>query len=449
MIKTHLKPEIRKLVGEKDWKNLKEQLSEWPTQDIAALIEHLHKKDAVILFRLLSKNRATEVFSQLEPPTQEALVKAFGNAELKKIITGLSPDDRTELFDDLPGALTQRMMNLLPHSDLKEAIELLGYPDHSVGRLMTPEYVAIRQNWTVKKAIDHIRRVGKDAETINMVYVTDTKWNLLGNIPIRKFLLSSSDHIAEALMNKKSIAIEVTEDQEVAYHLMKHYDLNVLPVVDSTSVLLGIVTIDDIIDVSEEEITEDFQKAAAVEPVEQNYVLASPLLLYKKRIGWLLLLLVANFFSSNVIAHFEYALQSMMALAFFIPVLIDSGGNTASQSSTLVIRAISTGELNLSSWFRVIKKELLVGLMLGITLGVVIFLRSYFWGGGFEIGSVIGISLILVMVWSNLLGSLLPIVLTKLKLDPAVVSSPLLTTVIDATGLLIYFSIAGLILQLN
>lgn len=449
MIKTQLQPEIRKLVEDKDWKNLKEQLSEWPTQDAADLIEHLHEKDAVLLFRLLSKDRATEVFSQLEPPIQEALVKSFGNKELKKIITGLPPDDRTELFDDLPGALTQHMMNLLPPIDLKEAIELLGYPEHSVGRLMTPDYVAIRQNWTVKKAIDHIREVGKDAETINMVYVTDTKWKLLGNIPIRKFLLSSQGQIAEELMNKKSIAIEVTEDQEVAYHLMKHYDLNVLPVIDSSSVLLGIVTIDDIIDVSEEEVTEDFQKAAAVEPMEQNYVLASPLLLYKKRIGWLLLLLVANFFSSNVIAHFEYALQSVMALAFFIPVLIDSGGNTASQSSTLVIRAISTGELSLSSWFRVIKKELFVGLMLGITLGVVIFLRSYFWGGGLEIGSVIGISLVVVMVWSNLLGSLLPIVLTRLKLDPAVVSSPLLTTVIDATGLLIYFSIAGVILQLN
>ncbi len=449
MIETYLKPETRRLVDQKDWKNLKEHLVDWPTQDVADLIEHLDEKDAVMLFRLLSKDRAAEVFAQLEPPIQEALVKAFGNLELKKIVTELSPDDRTELFDDLPGALTQRVMNLLPKGDLKEAVELLGYPEHSVGRLMTPDYVAVRQNWTVKRAIDHIRRVGKDAETINMIYVTDTKWKLLGNIPIRKFLLAEEDQIVEELMGKKVIAIEATEDQEVAYHLMKHYDLNVLPVIDSSAVLLGIVTIDDIIDVSEEEITEDFQKTAAVEPVEQNYMLASPLLLYKKRIGWLLLLLVANFFSSNVIAHFEYALQSVMALAFFIPVLIDSGGNTASQSATLVIRAISTGELSLNKWFNVIKKELLVGLMLGITLGIVIFLRSYFWDGGLEIGAVIGLSLVAVMLWSNFLGSLLPIALTKMKLDPAVVSSPLLTTVIDATGLIIYFSIAGVILHLN
>lgn len=449
MILKFLKPDIIELVENKNWKDLKDVLTEWPAPDIADLIENLDEKDSVILFRLLSKDLASEVFSELEPSIQENLVKSFGNTELKKLIIYLSPDDRTELFDDLPSEFTQKILNLLPAQERKEALQLLGYPEYSVGRLMTPDFMAVRPEWSVDKSIQHIRSIGKDAETINMIYVTDGKGKLLDDIPIRRFILANYEQTVTDLMDENFIAIQTTEDQEEAYHLMKHYDLNVLPVIDSASILLGIVTIDDIIDVLEEEITEDFHKAAAVSPVEENYVAASPFLLYKKRVVWLLLLLVANFLSSGIISHFEYALQAFMALAFFIPVLIDSGGNTASQSSTLIIRAIAIGELNIKNWFLVIKKELIVGLLLGISLGFVIYIRSVFWHIGAQVGLVIGLSLIVVMLWSNLLGSILPIILTKFKLDPAVISSPLLTTVVDASGLLIYFTIAKYILNLG
>ncbi len=449
MLLRFLKPEIAELVEARDWKELKEVVTEWEAADIADLVENLEEKDSVVLYRLLPKEMASEVFSELEPSIQERLVKSLGNAELRKLIVDLSPDDRTELFDDLAPEFAQKILDLLPAQERKEVLQLLGYPENSVGRLMTPDYVSVRPGWAIEKAIQHIRKVGRDAETINMIYVVNSAGKLLDDIPIRRFILAEAEAIVKDLMDEKFIAIHAAEDQEEAYNLMKHYDLNVLPVIDASGILLGIVTIDDIIDVLEEEITEDFQKAAAVAPIEENYVVASPILLYRKRVGWLLLLLVANFLSSGIISHFEYALKAVMALAFFIPVLIDSGGNTASQSSTLIIRSIATGEINIKNWFAVVKKELIVGLLLGVTLGFVIYIRSVFWQSGAEVGLVIGLSLVAIMLWSNFLGSILPIILTKLKLDPAVISSPLLTTVVDSSGLLIYFTVAKLVLHLG
>ncbi len=313
---------------------------------------------------------------------------------------------------------------------------------------MTPDYIALRPDWNIEKALKHIRKRGKDAETINMIYVTDKDWKLIDDVPIRRFILAKQQQLVSEIMDYKFIAINAMEDQENAYHIMKKYNLNVLPVVNSEGILLGIVTIDDILDVLEEEITEDFHKTSAVSPVEESYTFASPGLLYRKRMGWLMLLLVADFFSSSIIAHFQNALQAVIALAFFIPVLIDSGGNIAAQSSTLVIRALATGELTLGKWFSVVKKELFVGIMLGITLGIILYARSYFWRGGPQVGLIVGLSMVMITLWSNLLGGLLPIVLTKFKLDPAVISGPLLTTVVDSTGLLIYFMLAQSIFKI-
>jgi magnesium transporter len=248
-------------------------------------------------------------------------------------------------------------------------------------------------------------------------------------------------------MDQSVISIGAKQDREEAYRLIKRYDLNVLPVVDEENILIGIVTVDDIIDVLEEEITEDFQKSSAISPVEENYALASPFLLYKKRVGWLSLLLIADFLSATVLAHFEYALKAVIALTFFIPVLIDSGGNTAAQASTLVIRALATGELTLQRWWHVMRKEIIVGLMLGLSLAVILFARSVFWRGGSEVGLVAGLSMFAIIVWANLLGSLLPILLTRLRIDPAVTSSPMLTTIVDSSGLVIYFTVATYLLD--
>ncbi|RKX66197.1 MAG: magnesium transporter [Tenericutes bacterium] len=437
-----IESKIQELVKQKDWRGVKKMLSGCPDPDVADLFENMRVEEVVILFRLLHKEHAAMVFSEVETHRQMALLQQMSNEHIRDIISELSPDDRTELFEELPGKITQRLLNLLPSDIRKETLELLGYPKESVGRLMTSDYVAIRPHWTIEQAMEHIRRYGHDAETINMVYVVDEQWFLLDDIPLRRLILADPEQKVESVMDKKFVSVLAYEDQEKAIELIKHYNMFALPVVDSENVLLGIVTVDDILDVLEEEVTEDIHKGASIFPLEMSYSAASVWTLYRKRIIWLSLLLVAGFLSSSVIAAFEKTLTAIVALAFFIPVLIDSGGNTGTQSATLVIRAIATGDLSLRKWFSVVKKELLVGLLLGVTLGVVLCLWSSFWKGGAAVGPIAGISMVIIVLWANLIGSLLPIILTKIKLDPAVVSSPLITTILDATGLLVYFSIA-------
>ncbi len=447
MIAFLLKPEIIDLIESHDWASLKEAISDWPVPDIADIFAYLDAKESVIMFRLLPKQIASEVFSKLDHHKQEELVSGIGNAELESLIINTAYDDRTDLFEDLPGTITQKILNILPLKERTKSLELLGYPDMSVGRLMTPDYVAVRADWPIGQAIEHIRKRGKDAETVDIVFVVDDSWRLLDDIPLRKFILANPNQTVDAIMDHNIISIEARQDREEAYQLIRRYDMNVLPVVDSEGVLLGIVTVDDVIDVLEEEITEDFHKTSAISPVSENYALAKPFLLYKKRIGWLALLLLADFLSSSVIAHYEYALKAVIALAFFIPVLIDSGGNTAAQASTLVIRALATGELTLQMWLKVMRKEFLVGLMLGLSLAVILFMRSFIWKGGPEVGLVAGISMFAIIIWANFLGSLLPIILTKFRMDPAVTSSPMLTTIVDSSGLMIYFLVAQYILD--
>ena len=449
MITKLILPEIEDLIKEKRWNTIKEILSNLETADIAELLKNLDEKEAVLVFRLLPQRLSSDVFPELETSIQKNLLSHILDSSIQALINDLSPDDRTDLLEELPGQITQKLLNLLTIEQRKEALELLGYPENSAGRLMTPDYVAVHQNWSIEKALNHIRARGKDAETIDMIYVVAENWKLIDDIPIRRFILAKSSQSVYEIMDHKFIAIRVDEDQENAYHLMKKYNLTVLPVTNKEGILLGIITVDDVLDVVEEEVTEDFQKVSAVSPVEKSYSLASPYLLYRKRIGWLMLLLVADFFSSSIIAHFQNALQTVIALAFFIPVLIDSGGNIAAQSSTLVIRALATGDLSVKRWFSTIQKELYVGLMLGISLGVILYVRGFFWRGGPLVGLIVAVTMVLITLWANILGSLLPIILTRFKLDPAVSSSPLLTTVVDSTGLLIYFNLAQFMFHLT
>jgi magnesium transporter len=443
-----LTPEIADLLNLHDWISLKVIISEWPPPDIADLMANLDSKDSVILFRLLPQKISSDVFTELTNPAQEKLLNSIGNSELQNLIMNIPYDDRTDLFEDLPGTLTQKILNMLPEKERSKSLELLGYPGVSVGRLMTPNYIAVKSDMDIKSAIEHIRRFGQDAETIDTIYVVDQKWHLLDDIPIKRFILAEPDKIVNDIMDHKFICIQARQDREEAYHLIKRYNLNVLPVVDTEGILLGIVTVDDILDVVEEEVTEDFQKSSAIYPVEEDYTIATPLLLYRKRIGWLIILLFAGFFSSGIIAHYEFAIKSVISLAFFIPILIDSGGNTAAQSATLVIRALATGELTLKRWLYVLKKEVFIGLMIALTLSAIIYLRSLIWGGELRLGMVVSFAMFFIVLWANLLGTLMPIILTRLKIDPAVTSSPLLTTVVDSSGLLIYFTCAQIIFNL-
>jgi len=441
--------DFQPLVQNKEWKKIKLLFSELDKHDIAELISFTDTGYAVMLFRLVPAEKSVEVFSELDPNLQQFILEHFADEETRQLLNELAPDDRTALFEELPGELTQKLLNFLSRENRAEALKLLGYPENSVGRLMTPDYVVVHPEWTIKQSFVQIRKFGHNAETINMIYVVDKDWKLIDDIPIGRFILADENKLVENIMDHFYVSVESAEDQEVAYNVAKKYNLTALPVVDKRSVLLGIITIDDIIDINEDEIDEDFQKAAAISPVEESYYFVSSLKLYKKRIGWLLILLVTDFLSSNIIAHFENEIKVIIALAFFIPILIDSGGNIAAQSSTLIIRALATGELTVSNWFKVVKKELLIGLMIGLTLGILLYLRGFFWRGGPTLGMVVGISMIAITIWANLLGSLLPILLTKLKLDPAVISSPLLTTVIDSTGLMIYFTLARFMYHLS
>jgi len=447
MLKQLLLPEIQELIDAKDWRTLKQAIADWPSPDIADLLESLHEADRVILFRLLPRQLAAEVFAEFEPDKQHQLLERLTNEQVKALLEEVSPDDRTELFEELPGKVTQQLLNLLSPEQRREALQLLGYPEDSVGRLMTPDYVAIGAEWTIERAINHIRRYGRDAETINVIYVVDADDHLLDDLPIRRIILADPSQSVASIMDHKYVAIEANADQEEAIRLIQRYDLNALPVVDKDNVLLGVVTVDDVLDVLQEEVTEDVHKGASIAPLESSYNAASFWSLYRKRVGWLSLLAVAGFLSSSVIAMYEETLAKIVALAFFIPVLIDSGGNTGSQSATLIIRAIALGELTPKRWFQVVRKELLVGILLGVTLGLILFVWGEYWKGGPQVGVVVGLSMACIIVISNLLGSILPIILTKLHFDPAVVSSPLITTLIDALGLFIYFTVAKLVIH--
>ncbi len=449
MIIKVLLSDIQEQLKQRDLKSIKAVFKDLMPQDTAELLNCLTGKDIILSFRLIPSHKVADVFSELKPSIQEYILKHFADKEIRDIILELEPDDRTALFEEMPGRLTQKLLNFLPSREREKALELLGYPEDSVGRLMTPDYVAVHPEWTIAKCFDHIKKFGKDAETIDMIYVVDRNWKLIDDIPIRRFILAGNDESVTDIMDYFFVSISATEDQEKVYELVKRYNLTVLPVVDKEGILLGIVTIDDIIDISEEEINEDFQKISAMSPIEETYNLSPFFTLYKKRTGWLLILLVTDFLSSSIIAHFESAIKAVIALAFFIPVLIDSGGNIASQSSTLIIRALATGELTIKHWYRVVKKELLVGAMIGVTLGLILTVRGFFWRGGPTIGLVVGLAMVAISIWSNLLGSILPIILTKFKLDPAVISSPMLTTFVDSTGLIIYFKLAQLVFHLS
>jgi magnesium transporter len=434
--------EIQELIGQKKWREVKRMISAYPAPDIADLCESLDEQDMFIVLRLLARQLAADVFDELEPNRQMSLLEQMRSAHVRAIISELPPDERTDLFEELPGEMTRKLLNLLPPEIRKESLKLLGYPKDSVGRLMTPHYVAIRPQWTVERTLEHIRQYGHNAETIDIVYVIDEKWHLIDAIPLRKLILTDPQQKIESLMNQEFVMVSAFEDQEKAIKVIERYNLVALPVVDSENVLVGIVTVDDILDVLKDEVTEDIQKGASVVPLGMSYSAASVWPLYRSRIPWLLILTIITLLSVGIIAAFEEMLYRIVALAFFIPLVIHTGGKAGTQSATLVVRAIATGDLTLRKWFNVIRKELSIGLLLGGTLGIILYLASFLWLRDPIISLVVSMTVIANVSWATLAGSLLPIILTKLRLDPAVISSPLITTLVDIIGVLVYFSIA-------
>lgn len=439
--------DVEGLIERRDWPSLRQALADQPPPEIADLLLELERPKKALVFRAMPRQFSANVFSYLEPKDKDALLRELTNEETRQLLENMRPDDRTELLEEMPGQVTQRLLNVLSPTDVREVCWLLGYPEESVGRLMTPDYVAVRPSWTVSRAMEHVRARGKDSETINVVYVTDPSWKLIGTLGLRHLILANPSQTIGEIMNPNAISLSAFEDREEAVRDMQRYDIPILPVVDSDGVLLGIVTADDVLDVVEEETTEDFQKVAAVEPLDTGYGDASPLDLFKKRIVWLLALILVSLASSGIIAAFEDTLGSAIALAFFIPLLIGSGGNTGSQSATLMIRALATEDVDMSQWGRAIAKELLVGTLLGLTMGAASSLLGLF-RGGFEIGLVVGLTMVLIVMLTDIIGAALPYLLTRLGLDPAVASSPLIASMADAMGLFIYFTVARVVLKI-
>jgi magnesium transporter len=439
--------ELKQIIDKKKWPALRERLVTVPAPEISEVLFIAEKHDRVFIFRSLTRSKTAEVFANLEPEQQDALLHDLTDVEARQLISTLPPDDRTVMLEELPAPVTRRLLGLLSAEDLQEARELLGYPEESVGRLMTPDYIEVQPDWTIAQTLAHVRKKGKDSETINMIYVIDEAGILLDEIRLRLIILADLQSKISELMDRSFVQLSAFDDREKAVTLMQRYDLLALPVVDSDGELIGIVTFDDVMDVAEEEATEDIQKSASVAPLKMSYRRAGVFNLYQKRAGWLVALVLLNLASAGVIALFEEKLASTIILLFFMPMLLGTGGNAGTQAATLVIRALITGDLKLDRWMFTIGKELLVGLLLGVTLGLLGGCLGFLRGGfRWDVSAVVALSMFSIVLVANIVGMVLPIVLAKIKIDPAVASNPLITTITDATGLFIYFSIASVII---
>jgi magnesium transporter len=447
MLKKTIDIGILELINTRNWAALRDSLKNWPPPETADLLLELPKEERVLVFRALGRDIAKDAFSYLNSEQQKELLLDMTDDETRQLLADLSPDDRTHLLEELPGAATQRLLNLLSPDDLKEAGFLLGYPPESVGRLMTPDYVAVRPDWTVAKALEHIRSLGLTSETVNRIFVVDDDWHLLDDIELRKFIVAMPHERVSDLMDNSVVSISAFADREEAVGLIRRYDQSALPVVDSDGVLVGIITVDDVLDVQVEEATEDFHKGASVGKLKISLRDAPMTVIYRARIGWLLILVFMNIFSGAGIAAFEETLGAVISLAFFLPLLIDSGGNAGSQSATLMIRAMAIGDVKMNDWFRLIGKELGIALALGLTMAAGVTAVAYFRAP--EIIPVVTITMIAIVLVGSLIGMSLPFIFTKLGLDPATASGPLITSLADISGVLIYFTIATWFLGLE
>lgn len=455
MLSRLLQPEIKSLIAERRLSILKEVLADWGAADIAELLIDLTENERVIIFRLLNKELAADTFEYLEFDTQMELLKAMGREEVAEVLNEMDPDDRTALFEELPSFAAKQLIQLLSAEERAIARALLGYAENSVGRLMTPDYIAIKPQWTIEETLSYIREIGEDKETLNIIYVIDDKGKLLDDLKIRELLFAPLNNKVKDLMDENFISLNVTDDQEEAVEMFKKYDRIALPVIDKNGILIGIVTVDDVLDVAEEEATEDIHKFAAIEALEIPYIRIPIISMVRKRTVWLVVLLVGQFFTAVAMGFFEDALTKVVALSVFIPLVISSGGNSGSQAATLVVRAMALGEITIKDWWQIMKREVISGLLIGLILGVIGFAQVGIMSSFSEmlssnwvlIGITVGLALVGIVLWGTITGSMLPFILKKMGADPATSSAPLVATVVDVAGLIIYFSLAVLILS--
>jgi len=453
--KLSLRSSLHELLEARNFTDLRRLLLALPPPDIADLFADLSPEAEAVVFRLLPRELATQTFEYLPYESQEALLRSLSDTDMAGVLNDMSPDDRTALLEELHGKVTRRLINLLSPEERRVATELLGYPEESVGRLMTPDYVAVKPHWTLEQVLRHVRAFGRDSETLDVLYVVEGGGQLVDDIRMREVLLSPPDKRVSELMDRSFAALRVTDDQETAVAEFRRHGRAALPVVDTQGDLVGIVTIDDVLNIAEEEATEDIQMLGGSEALGEPYLSISVTKMVRKRAGWLTLLFFGQMLTATVTGAFEDQLAQALVLVLFIPLIISSGGNSGSQAATLVIRAMTLGEVRLRDWWRVMRREIVSGLVIGGFLGGLGFLRvaaGEWLAGSYGpywplVGLTIGLSLMGVVLWGSLSGSLLPFLLKRLGVDPATSSAPFVATLVDVTGLIIYFGVAALLLQ--
>jgi len=456
MVGKILIPEIKSMIDARNFGALRELFADWPPADVAEVILDLPENDQVIIFRVLPAALAADVFEYLDVEAQQQLLRAMAHEQVVAILNEMSPDDRTALLEEMPSAAARQLIRLLTPDERRIAQSLLGYPEGSVGRLMTPDFIAVHEDWTVKDVLDYVREHGRDSETLNVIYVVDERGKLTDDLRMREFLLRPLDAKVAEFRDRTFVALKVNDSQEEALNAFRRYDRAALPVVDSNDVLVGIVTSDDMLDVAEEQATEDIQKLGGMEALDEPYPTIPLLRMVKKRATWLIILFLGEMLTATAMQGYNGEIEKAAILAMFLPLIISSGGNSGSQATTLVIRAMALGELRLADWFRVVRKELLSGLSLGLILGTIGFFRITLWQylhifdyGKYHwlVALTVGAALIGVVLWGTLSGAMLPFLLRRCGLDPATSSAPFVATLVDVTGLIIYFNVALFILR--
>ena len=447
--------EITTLIQEGEFFKLKKILRSFQASELVSLIENEEEREQLIIFRLLPLELATQVFEYLDLEVQRHFLENLAQDKVTDILNEMSPDDRTALLEFLPANFVAELVQNLSEPERRVTLQLLGYPEYSVGRLMTPDYIAIRENWTVQQVLDFVRQHGGQSETLNMLFVTDARGKLIDDIRIREFLLAAPSTRVRDIMDHRFVQLTVGQDQEEAIDVFRRNDRVALPVVSPEGILLGIVTLDDILSIREEEDTEDIQKFGGSEALDEPYMTTPLLRLVQKRAGWLVVLFLGELLTASAMQFFEGELQKAIVLVQFIPLIISSGGNSGSQATSLIIRAMALGEFTLGEWWRVLRRELLGGIMLGLILGIVGFARIAVWQSitpiygphWLAVATTVGVALVGIVLWGSIAGSMLPLILRRLGLDPATSSAPFVATLVDVTGLIIYFSVALVMLR--
>jgi len=438
-----------------DFAKLRARLTHQRPQELAGEFRNLRPDDLVLAFRILPRRTAASLFEYLPPETQRDLVKAMGQEDVAALLNHMSPDDRTWFLSELPANATKHLLALLNPEERGEAVTLLGYAPGTVGRLMTPHYIAVREDWSVQQVLDYVRAHGQNSETLNVIYVVDGAGTLIDDIRIREFLVVPLTKRVSDLMDRRFVTLKATDTQESAVEVFRREDRTALPVTDTEGVLIGIVTVDDILDVAQESATREFQRFGGSEALDEPYMHISLARMIRKRAGWLVILFLGEMLTATAMGFFEKEIARAVVLALFVPLIISSGGNSGSQASTLVIRALAVGELTLADVWRVIRREVMSGLALGCILGAIGFLRISIWSAFSNlygphwllVAMTVALALVGVVLWGTLVGSILPFVLRRFGADPATSSAPFVATLVDVTGLVIYFSVGFVVLR--